>query len=155
MLGKIVAELAFLNYIYAREITNGMWFFASLFLLASMLRVLYPQFKIEWRVWLWPVHLKMAWGITLLCFGNMLRAGWIWSLLIANELGAVNAVRMFERSAIVSYIAIGFGVWGAVCTVKAITEAVRTQFGQGYPWLYWAFVVGVTVGVPIVVGAAT
>ncbi len=150
---KGTPELTFINYIYAREITNGMWFLASMFLLASMIKFIVLKAP-NWRILQWPVHMKLAWGITFLAAGNMLRAGWIWAILIANSLGDQDAVLIIQSLSFISYMAIAFGVWGCVCTVKAITEAAREASHRGTPWAYWIIVVGVTIGLPLFIGGA-
>lgn len=46
-------------------------------------------------------------------------------------------------------MAIGLGVWGAVCSVKAITEAANARHTTSYLWSYWTFVVLVTIAIPL------
>lgn len=146
-------ELSYLNHINAREMTNGMWFLASLFLMFSLVKFLVPNIYRHPRIWRWGIDVKLAWGIFLIAFGTALRAGWIWALLIANALQNEQAVRAIEDSWVVSYFAIGCGIWGAVCSVKAITEAANAQASNLYLWGYWLFVVAATITIPVIVNS--
>ncbi len=146
-----ISNMSFLNHIFAREVTNGMWFIASSFLLASMVRFLSPRILRQPKVWQQPIDVRLAWAIALIAAGTALRAGWIWAFLIASKVGDVDAVETLESLGVISYVAIGFGIWGAVCTVKAVTEAASARRTKSYLWAYWSFVILATVTVPVVV----
>src|SRR5690242_12660777 len=91
------------EYLVAREITNGMWFLASLFLLISMLRFLVPRLIKNPLLWRQGVEIKLAWGICLIAAGTAIRAGWIWVLLIARQTQSMNVVRVIELQDWIAY----------------------------------------------------
>lgn len=141
------------EYLIAREITNGMWFLASTFLLVSMLRYLVPRMSRNPVLWRHGIEVRLAWGICLIAAGTALRAGWIWALLVARQLGASEAAALIEGQDWVAYLAIGLGVWGAVCSVKAITEATSSHHRSPrvYFWSWLLGVVTTTVALPLIV----
>lgn len=141
-------ELGYLNTIVAREVTNGMWFLASVFLMASMLKFLWPILRRNARIWDYGPHIKLAWAIFLISLGSAMRAGWIWALLIASDLKAHSTIFVLQEMVFISYLAIAVGIWGCACAVKAITEALRSPRDPS-PWGYWTFMVMVIVLVPI------
>lgn len=141
------SELDYLNSIVAREVTNGMWFIASLFLLASMAKFLWPILRKDFRVWNYGPDVKLAWALTMIALGSAMRAGWIWALLIASDLKLHAFTQVLQDLVIISYAAIACGIWGCVCSVKAITQAVTLRS----KWSYWTFMVTVIVVVPLAV----
>ncbi len=138
-----------LSDLTARQITNGVWFITSLFLLSTLLGYLLPKIVKDPRVWNHSLEVKLAWGFTMIVTGNTVRSGWIWVLLMSEGTPRLSGLAAELRSYnLLTFVAIAFCVWGTVCVAKVFVPSWYTVKKTN---LYLLTLCAVSLIVPVLV----
>lgn len=112
----------------SRELTNGTWFILNVYILYYLMRLV--LLKANGPIWRQPDYIKLAWGVTIILTGSALRSGWVWLLLLAEENHWSNVTRIMQRTGFMTYLAIGFAIWGSLCVAKMFQSSRRTPLRQ-------------------------
>lgn len=112
-----------------RELSNGAWFFGSLFFWLACAFYLYRG---EGR--LWPVVIvrrslsgallpsqEIAISFMVFMTGSVLRSGYIWALLGTQNYPAVWIADVVQSAFIVMLVADAFMIVGSICGVRVMT----------------------------------